>query len=158
LQQHGLSALTGSATEPVERRAFVAAHAGDIWYGNVMHGPKVAHRGRLHKSYLVSFMDDASRLITHSAFCLGETALEVEEVLKQALLKRGLPKQLVIDYVARHIIHLKLARQAPAGQGDRQCFHEGAHGFPRVELPVRNQPGMVADEGDQVALVPFAIL
>lgn len=89
--------MPGSAAQPVERRSFVAARAGDIWYGDVMHGPKVLVNGRLRKAYLVSFMDDASRLITHSAFCPAETALEVEGVLKQALLKRGLPIRLVID-------------------------------------------------------------
>ena len=136
LQQHGLSALTGSAAEPVERRTFVAAHAGDIWYGDVMHGPKVAHGGRLRKSYLVSFMDDASRLITHSAFCLAETALEVEGVLKQALLKRGLPKRLVIDngaayraaslqgICARLEIRLVYCRPyTPEGKGKLERYH-----------------------------------
>ncbi len=97
LQQRGLSNLPGSQAQPVEHRSFVAAHAGDIWYGDVMHGPKVLVNGRLRKVYLVSFMDDASRLITHSAFCPAETALEVEGVLKQALLKRGLPTRLIID-------------------------------------------------------------
>lgn len=96
LQRQGLSKLPG-AVQPEERRSFVAAHAGDIWYGDVMHGPKVLVNGRLRKVFLVSFMDDASRLITHSAFCPAETALEVEGVLKQALLKRGLPIRLVID-------------------------------------------------------------
>ena len=96
LQSQGLSKLPG-AVQPEEHRAFVAAHAGDIWYGDVMHGPKVLVDGRLRKVYLVSFMDDASRLITHSAFCPAETALEVEGVLKQALLRRGLPVRLVID-------------------------------------------------------------
>jgi hypothetical protein len=42
-------------------------------------------------------MDDASRLVTHCAFCHGETALEIEGVLKQAILKRGLCHRLVID-------------------------------------------------------------
>ena len=97
LQSRGISNLPGSVAQPVERRTFVAARAGDIWYGDVMHGPKVMINGRLCKAYLVSFMDDASRLITHSAFCPAETALEVEGVLKQAILKRGLPTKLVID-------------------------------------------------------------
>lgn len=96
LQSRGLSKLPGSV-RPEERRSFVAAHAGDIWYGDVMHGPKVLVNGRLRKVFLVSFLDDASRLITHSAFCPAETALEVEGVLKQALLRRGLPTRLVID-------------------------------------------------------------
>jgi putative transposase len=97
LQTHGISNMPGSAVQPVERRSFLAARAGDIWYSDVMHGPKVLVGGQMRKVYLVSFMDDASRLITHSAFCPAESALEVEGVLKQALLKRGLPIRLVVD-------------------------------------------------------------
>ena len=97
LKQQGLSTRSVVAIASVERRRFVAAHAGDIGYGDVMHGPKVVIDGRLHKSYWVSLMDDASRLIAHSAFCAGETALDIEAVLKQAVLKRGLPVKLVVD-------------------------------------------------------------
>lgn len=97
LQHHGLSNRRGNPGAVEEFRSFETEHCGDIWYGDVMHGPKVVIRGRLRKGYLVSLMDDASRLITHTAFCPGETALDVEGVLKQALLKRGLPKKLVID-------------------------------------------------------------
>jgi putative transposase len=39
LQAHDLSRPRGAASEAVERRAFVAEHAGDLWYGDVMHGP-----------------------------------------------------------------------------------------------------------------------
>lgn len=96
LQRHGLSASHQPPNE-TERRRFEAAYAGDLWYGDVMHGPQLMIDGRKRKVYLVSLMDDASRLITHSAFCLGETALHIEGVLKQAILKRGLAKKLVID-------------------------------------------------------------
>ena len=67
LQRHGLSRVTGCPSAPVERRSLVAARAGDIWYGDVMHGPTVAVKGRVQKVYLASLMDDASRLIAHSA-------------------------------------------------------------------------------------------
>ena len=100
LQAHGLSRPSGAASEPEERRAYVAEYAGDIWYGDVMHGPRVPMEGKQRKAYLVSLMDDASRLIVHSAFCPGETALDIEAVLKQAVLKRGLPVKLVIEYVS----------------------------------------------------------
>jgi transposase InsO family protein len=136
LQSHGLSAMTGSAALPVERRSFVAAHAGDVWYGDVMHGPKIPIQGRMRKSYLISFMDDASRLIAHSAFCPAETALEVEGMLKQAILKRGLPKRLVIDngaayraaslqgICARLEIRLVYCRPySPEGKGKLERWH-----------------------------------
>jgi putative transposase len=136
LQGKYLSTLSPGAAEPVERRSFTAAHAGAIWYGDVMHGPQVLVNGRMRKSYLISFMDDASRLITHSAFCPAETALEVEGVLKQALLKRGLPIRLVVDngsayraatmqaVCARLEIRLIYCRPyAPEGKGKLERWH-----------------------------------
>lgn len=45
LQQHGLSRCSGSASEPEERRSFSAEFAGSMWYGDVMHGPRVPHQG-----------------------------------------------------------------------------------------------------------------
>ena len=97
LQQHGLSNITGTPSLPEEKRSFGAEFAGSIWYGDVMHGPRLALDGQMRKTYLVSLFDDASRLLTHSAFCLGETALDIEGVLKQALLRRGIPIKLVLD-------------------------------------------------------------
>jgi len=136
LQQAGLSRPTAAAALPEEHRAYVAEQAGDIWYGDVMHGPRVAVQGRLRKVYLVSLMDDASRLLTHSAFCTGETALDIEGVLKQALLKRGLPVKLVVDngaaYRAKSLqgicarlgIHLIYCRPyAPEGKGKLERWH-----------------------------------
>ena len=81
LQQHGLSRITGSVSLRQEKRSFGAECAGTIWYGDVMHGPHLALNGQMRKTYLVSLFDDASRLVTHSAFCLGETALDIEGCL-----------------------------------------------------------------------------
>lgn len=97
LQHHRLSKRLPSSVNTIERRSFVAAHAGDLWQGDVLHGPMVQTEQGMRKTYLVSLMDDATRLIVHSAFCLSETALDIEGVLKQAILKRGLPNKLLID-------------------------------------------------------------
>src|SRR3546814_269933 len=136
LQQQGLSRIDGSASQLEEKRSFVAEFAGSIWYGDVMHGPAIPVAGRQRKVYLVSLMDDASRLITHSAFCLGETALDIEGVLKQALLKRGVCRKLVVDngaaYRAQTLqgICVRLGVQliycrpyAPEGKGKLERWH-----------------------------------
>jgi transposase InsO family protein len=136
LQQHGLSQLAGSGHVPEEKRSFAAEFAGSIWYGDVMHGPRVPHKGQLRKTYLVSLIDDASRLVAHSAFCLGETALDIEGVLKQALLRRGVPSRLIVDngaayraktlqgICARLGIHLIFCRPyAPEGKGKLERWH-----------------------------------
>lgn len=96
LKRHHLSHPVES-TQVTERRSYNALYAGDLWVGDVMHGPKLMFDIGHRKVYLVSIMDDASRLLTHSAFCFGETALDIEGVLKQAILKRGLPVKLVVD-------------------------------------------------------------
>ena len=90
----------------------------------------------MRKVYLVSLMDDASRLLAHSAFCTGETALDIEAVLKQALLKRGLPVKLVVDngaayrakslqgICARLAIHLIYCRPyTPESKGKLERWH-----------------------------------
>jgi len=136
LQQNGLSQLTGSASLPEEKRSFSAEFAGSIWYGDVMHGPRVAVKGQLRKTYLVSLIDDASRLVAHSAFCLGETALDIEGVLKQALLRRGVPGKIIVDNGAAYRastlqglcvrlgIHLIFCRPyAPEGKGKLERWH-----------------------------------
>lgn len=136
LQSRGMSRMSGSSSEPQEKRSFVAASAGAIWYGDVMHGPRVLVAGTMRKVYLVSLFDDASRLVTHSAFCLGETALDIEGVLKQALLRRGRPLKLVVDngaayrahtlqgVCARLGIHLIFCRPyAPEGKGKLERWH-----------------------------------
>jgi transposase InsO family protein len=136
LQQSGMSQLRGSASLPEEKRSFTAEFAGSIWYGDVMHGPRVAIKGQLRKTYLVSLIDDASRLVAHSAFCLGETALDIEGVLKQALLRRGCPIKIIVDngaayraatlqgVCARLSIHLIFCRPyAPEGKGKLERWH-----------------------------------
>ncbi len=136
LHSSGLSKLAGSPSLPEEKRSFTAEFAGSIWYGDVMHGPRVPVKGALRKTYLVSLLDDASRLVAHSAFCLGETALDIEGVLKQALLRRGVPTRMVVDngaayrastlqgVCARLGIHLIFCRPyAPEGKGKLERWH-----------------------------------
>ena len=157
LQQSGLSQMRGSASLPEEKRSFTAEFAGSIWYGDVMHGPRVAIKGQLRKTYLVSLIDDASRLVAHSAFCLGETALDIEGVLKQALLRRGVPIKIIVDngaayraatlqgVCARLSIHLIFCRPyAPEGKGKLERWHRTVRDQFLSELDARH----IADLAD----------
>jgi len=136
LKQHGISRMSGSSSQPEEFRSYETQYANQIWQGDVMHGPKLMIDGRMRKVYLVSLMDDASRLLAHSAFCLSETALDIEGVLKQAVLKRGLPAKLLLDngaayrsgslqgICARLGIHMIFCRPyAPEGKGKLERWH-----------------------------------
>lgn len=97
LQQHNLSGRVVSDAPSIERRQFLAKHSNEIWYGDVMHGPKVMTEKGVKKVYLVTILDDASRLVAHAEFCLNEKAISIEKVLKEAVMRRGLPNRFIVD-------------------------------------------------------------
>jgi len=105
---HRLLLAKGISGRPVrgpaaERRSFMAAHAGDLWVGDVMHGPLVlAPAGAVRKSYLISQLDNATRFVLHSYFALSEAAVEHEYGFKQALLKHGCPRSYYVDLGAAY--------------------------------------------------------
>ncbi len=102
LQAYGISDRPRRAA--TERRAFRHAKGGDLWMGDVMHGPVViAPDRRLRKSYLHLFIDSAVRFVPGCAFRLGETACDLQAVLRQALLQHGLPLVVYLDRGAAQI-------------------------------------------------------
>ena len=55
-----------------------------------MHGPTVRVEGRgRRKTYLIAFLDDATREVPQAAFALAENTQAFLPVLKQSLLRRG---------------------------------------------------------------------
>jgi putative transposase len=157
LKSNGISRPSGAASEPEEYRSFEAEFAGDIWIGDVMHGPRVLVDGEQCKTYLVSWMDDASRLLPHSAFYTGERAVDIEDALKQAILKRGIPKKIIVDNGAAYRtqslkeIALRLGAQlifcrpyAPEGKGKLERWHRTV----RAQFLKEIDLGQVADIAD----------
>ena len=107
--RHGLMRPAGPP--PPDRRRFAYKAAGELWQADVMHGPKIGSdpqdRRRRSKSYLIAFLDDATRLVPHAAFTLAENAVTFLPVFKRTLLKRGLPTRLYVDngsnFRSRHL-------------------------------------------------------
>ena len=82
----------------VDRRKFEAEYPNDLWQSDVMHGPKLqVGADRARKVYLIAFIDDRSRLITHGAFYISESLVSFKIAFEQALLTRGLPRKLYVD-------------------------------------------------------------
>jgi putative transposase len=80
-----------------DRRRFEYADAGELWMSDVMYGPKIREAGRLRQTYLIAFLDDATRLVPHAAFALSEGTIAYLQVFEQAVRRRGLPKRLYVD-------------------------------------------------------------
>jgi transposase InsO family protein len=82
---------------PKDRRRFEAELPNDLWQSDMMYGPVVRVEGRQRKTFLFAFLDDMSRLIPHAQFYLTEGLENYLDCLRQALLKRGLPRRLYVD-------------------------------------------------------------
>ena len=94
LARHG---LTQKKSPVQDHRRFSYQYAGDLFMSDVMHGPAVKDGGRKRKTYLIAFIDDATRVIPYAAFAHSENTAAFMEVLKQAVLRRGIPMRLFED-------------------------------------------------------------
>jgi transposase InsO family protein len=98
LSRHGLMRKDASTPDSNDRRRFAFARAGELWMSDVMHGPSVrVGANAKRKTYLIAFLDDATRVIPYAAFALKESTHAFLPVFKQALLRRGLPERLYVD-------------------------------------------------------------
>ena len=108
LARHGLMAPGDGAPRPGDRRRFAFERAGQLWMSDVMHGPAVlAADRRKRKTYLIAFIDDATRVIPYAAFTHAENTQAFLPVLKQAILRRGFSERLYVDnganFRSRHL-------------------------------------------------------
>lgn len=123
-----------------DRRRFAYEQAGELWMSDVMHGPAVGVGGRRkQKTYLIGFLDDATRVVPYAAFALSENTGAFLPVMRQAILRRGVPLRLYVDngsaFRSQHLslvcarlgITLIHARPyTPQGKGKQERFFRTA--------------------------------
>lgn len=101
--REGLMVKKTDAPIGTDRRRFAFKHAGELWMSDVMHGVSVGDgRGRRRKTYLIAFIDDATRVIPYAAFAFAENTVAFLPVFKQALIRRGIPERLYVDNGANY--------------------------------------------------------
>jgi putative transposase len=119
-----------------DRRRFAYEHAGELWMSDVMHGPAVVVGSRRkQKTYLIGLLDDATRVVPYAAFALSENTTSLLPVLKQAVMRRGIPLRLYVDNGSAfrsHHLSLVCARlgitliharpYTPQGKGKQERF------------------------------------
>jgi transposase InsO family protein len=106
LSRAGLMRRKNDDGVPGDRRRFAFEKAGEMWMSDVMHGPSVTVAGRQRrKTYLIGFLDDATRVVPHAAFALSENTAAFLPALKQAIMRRGVPKRLFVDNGAAYRSH-----------------------------------------------------
>jgi putative transposase len=85
-----------------EVRAFgryEATRPNERWIGDVLVGPFVPHprQAGSRRARLFLLVDDHSRLLVHGSWCSDENTRAGQQVLRAALLRRGLPGQIYVD-------------------------------------------------------------
>lgn len=82
--------------EPDLKR-FSYEKVNQLWQADLMYGPYIRIGKQKKQTYLIAFIDDASRLVTYSEFTLSQNFLDMRSVLKEAVMRRGIPKMIYTD-------------------------------------------------------------
>lgn len=94
--------LTQQSNEKL-RRSFCMQFANELWQADTLYGPSIKQvDGRWKKTFLIAFIDDASRVITHAQFFYRDNTACMIEAFRTALFKRGKPERLYFDNGANY--------------------------------------------------------
>lgn len=83
--------------EEKELKRFSRQWVNELWQTDIMFGPYLRVGKSKKQTYLFAFIDDASRLITHAQFTFSQNFEAMRAVLKEAILRRGIPKMIYTD-------------------------------------------------------------
>lgn len=97
LARRGLMTKKPDEPNAKDRRRFEHESAGDLWMSDVMYGPKLREGNRMRQTYLIAFIDDATRVVPYASFKFSEGTVAFLEVFEQAIRRRGIPKRLYVD-------------------------------------------------------------
>ena len=80
------------------RLSFAMRYANEMWQADTMYGPSIKNdKGEYKKTYLIAFIDDASRLITHAQWFTQDNTPNMIFAFRLAMFKRGKPERLYFD-------------------------------------------------------------
>jgi len=85
----------GKAAKPASR--FERKRRNDLFQADIKYGPILADKGKKKKTYLLSLLDDKSRMPMHAEFYGNQRLPILEDCFRKALLKFGKPKEVLVD-------------------------------------------------------------
>jgi transposase InsO family protein len=86
-------------------RRFQRSERNDMWQSDVKYGPYITVDGEVRQIYLVCFIDDATRFITHAEFYDTLDQSIVEDCFRKAIMKCGLPDRVFFDNGSQYRTH-----------------------------------------------------
>ncbi|NLI58916.1 MAG: DDE-type integrase/transposase/recombinase [Clostridium sp.] len=83
--------------EKKEIKRFAHQYINELWHGDLMYGPYIQDGRKKKPTYLLAYIDDASRIIPHGEFYYTQNLESLRHSFKEAVLKRGIPSMLYTD-------------------------------------------------------------
>lgn len=80
-----------------DMRAFEMEHSNELWQLDTTYCSYIEVDGKKTRTYLIMIVDDHSRMIVGYGFFLEDNGINVQKVLKKAILKYGVPKRIFTD-------------------------------------------------------------
>ena len=144
LNQRGYGATQlraeGKAMKPSSR--FERKHRNDLQQADVKNGPTLNNNGKKQKTYLLTIIDDKTRMVMHAEFYGNQRLPILEDCFRKALLKFGKPNDILVDngkiFVSKWFklacVHLgikHIAAQAfsPETKGKIEKYHQRVDEF-----------------------------
>lgn len=126
-------------------RRFVRQGRNTLWQSDIKYGPYLCdEKGKKYRTYLATFIDDATRVVCHSEFYNNHRVPILEDCLRKAILKFGKPDAIYVDngkeYVSRWlrlgcarlaIRHITAKPYSPESKGKIERFNGYADEFMR---------------------------
>jgi putative transposase len=99
LRRQGMDrkSLRSGRLESGATKAFEAPHVNDLWMVDFSPGPTLSVNGKALTTQLCVLVDDHSRLIPFAAYYSQANTEAFHHALKEAVLRRGLPRKLYTD-------------------------------------------------------------
>jgi len=110
LKKRGLSTRKLKTPDKKDLDRFAADFANDLWQSDMLFGPYLpdpGKPGKMKRTFLYAFLDDASRLLLYGRFFFKGDLPALELVFKRSLQRYGRPKRVYYDnglvYRANHM-------------------------------------------------------
>jgi putative transposase len=126
-------------------RRFQKPHKGMLWQTDIKYGPSLPdpdNPKKMRRTYLLVFLDDATRVVVHGEFYFHQRLPILEDCFRKALISWGICKAVYLDngkiFVSKWfraacahlgIQHLTAARYSPQSKGKLERFNRTVEEF-----------------------------
>jgi len=99
MQQRGFGASqVKSEVRQAASKRFQKEHRNALWQADIKYGPYIPGKnGKKVRTYMLAFIDDATRMIMHAEFYDNQRLPILEDAFRKALLKFGRPQVVYVD-------------------------------------------------------------